>query len=196
MNNIAWVNRMFLRGAVGADGYAAYFLDQYQQGLALLEQRPGQLEGYERACDRLFLQCERKWEERRLWTKVRPNSRAERALTWLNWRNGEERKRTYLLVKNLLMTGAVVYVRPNAVRDGFDIKVRSRLGVNFFTEAAVYDPPNDDDVQDEPEPDQVPIEDPPIVLDNVGHFGDQQVPEVEIIWIDDDEEMPEAVNGF
>ena len=40
------------------------------------------------------------------------------------------------------------------------------------------------------------IEDPPIVLDNVGHFGDQQVPEVEIIWIDDDEEMPEAVNGF
>ena len=59
MNNIAWVNRMFLRGAVGADGYAAYFLQQYQQGLALLEQRPGQLEGYERVCDRLFLQCER-----------------------------------------------------------------------------------------------------------------------------------------
>ena len=59
MNNNAWVNRMFLRGAVGYDGYAAYFLDQYQQGLELLEQRPGQQEGYERACDRLFLQCER-----------------------------------------------------------------------------------------------------------------------------------------
>ena len=41
-------------------------------------------------------------------------------------------------MRNFILHDAVLYVRPNMRRNGFDIKLRTRLGVQFYTEAEFY----------------------------------------------------------
>ena len=73
-------------------------------------------------------------------------------------------------MRNFVLQNAVLYVRPNMRRNGFDIKLRTRLGIKFFTEAefyarpgqlinVIYNNPNNviNNVEVIPEPEGLPI---------------------------------------
>ena len=102
------------------------------------------------------------------------------------------------------MTEASLFVRPNLRRNGFDIKLRNRLGVKFYTEAEFYARPGqeamDGQVLDPMQvllPDVVQAEQPEVVVDNVG-FYDEFDQGIEIIYVgmdQDDEQNNEAVNS-
>ena len=54
----------------------------------------------------------------------------------------------------IILQDASLFVRPNMRRNGFDIKLRNRLGVKFFTEAEFYARPG---AQGEVEENIVPV---------------------------------------
>ena len=66
------------------------------------------------------------------------HSRAERAIMWLPWFNGDAYHQSYMIMRNFVMQDAACFVRPNLRRNGFDIKLRNRLGINYFIEGEFY----------------------------------------------------------
>ena len=80
------------------------------------------------------------------------------------------------------MAGGTTHVRPNDERDGFEIRIRSRLGISYYTEAVVYD--NNEPHHNGLDEDEVPIEEEPnIIVDNVQHFNPAE-PEVQVVYME------------
>ena len=48
----------YLRGALAVENYGEYFLQQYERGVATLNNRPRQLQNYYRARNHLYLEAE------------------------------------------------------------------------------------------------------------------------------------------
>ena len=66
------------------------------------------------------------------------HSRAERSFLWLPWLNGDEYHQSYLIMRLFVLQNAAMFVRPNVNKCGFDIKLRTRLGINYYTMGEFY----------------------------------------------------------
>ena len=63
-------------------------------------------------------------------------------------------------MRHFLLQDATLFVRPNMRRNGFDIKLKTRLGILFFTECEAYARPGyeiNNVGEAMPEPDGIPI---------------------------------------
>ena len=114
------------------------------------------------------------------------HSRAERSLLWLPWLNGDEYHQSYLIMRLFVLQNAACFVRPNVNKCGFDIKLRSRLGINYYTMGEFYARPG-----------QVPdVEGDIIVADyreqpnNVEMMPDHGVP---IVYIEEPPQRPDDI---